>query len=167
MGIFYNRRNRKMTWNLTDKTAETIQAFKTELPEFDTVKNIFCIGSHDGFGDLIDIECDVWDEDIQKKSFTVYIKNGDIAKPEDVKADAIYINGIIARRNLPSIITWALKTNVKYVLVDKTHEPIVKERYYTYVYKTRKSNHNVFCHFRYVDEKMNNQMITVLKRYNI
>lgn len=156
-----------MTWNLTGKTEETIRAFKTELPEFDTVKNILCIGSHDGFGDLIGIECDVWNEDIQRKSFQEYIKNGSIARAQDVEVDAIYINGIHARRNLPSIITWALRTNVKYVLVDKTHDPVVKERYYTYVYKTRNSNHNVFCHFRYVDEKMKNQMITVLKRYNI
>lgn len=161
-----------MTWNLqSKKTLETIQRMKTELPQIDTVETALCIGHTDEFVKTLqnefNMKTDIFTEDLVSAKFTTHVENGLISSPEECDYDLIYINGLKCRRNMPSIITWASKTEAKYIFVDKTQDEIVKERYYTYWYRTRKTKQTLFCHFKYENEQMQSQIITILKRFDI
>jgi len=152
------------SWNPEDeKTKQTIQEIQSELPQFDEVSTVFALGSTEGFSDLLDKAFFLFDEDMRSVSFETRLQNDEVPRASKLTYDAIYINGFKTRRILPSIINWATSTQAKYIFIDKTHNDIVNERYYRYLYKARRSNHTVYCHFRYNDK----QMITVLKRYDI
>lgn len=161
-----------MTWNLkSEETLETIQKMKNELPQIDTVKKALCIGHTDEFVKMLqnefNIEPEIFAGNLTNITFKTHIENGLVPSQEECDYDLIYIDGLKSRRNLPSIITWASKTEAKYIFVDNTQDEVVKERYYTYWYRARKTKQTLYCHFKYQDEQMQNQMLTILKRFDI
>jgi hypothetical protein len=160
-----------MSWNPTGETIQTIQEIKSELPKFDTVKTAICIGYTKGFPEILssefNIDAGIFNGDMKSTSFTTHIENGLVPKSNVLEHDLIYINGLTSRRVLGEVIMWATRTQAKYIFIDKTHDKIVNDRYYTYWYKHRATNQSLCCHLRYRNDENEKQMLTVLKRYDI